>query len=166
MTPLRIAPTTQDDLPAILEMAGCTFREHRARNPRAFPDTTLLKLEERHRDAVDLAGDAPTSFVARRDDAVAGHILLRPINVGGMVYDIGVLPDHRQQGVGLALLEHATGIAKQRHWRALVATVWDGNDASHRLFQKANFTDQSLVPQALRRFAPRPAKTTYSIVFR
>ena len=161
MTQLQIAPTTQVDLPAILDMAGETFRAHQSRHPQAFPDIILLKLEEIHRDAVDLAGDTPTSFSAKQNDDLMGYVLLREKSGGGVIYDIGVLPEYRRDGIGLALLNKATEIAKARHWRVLSATVWAGNTASHTMFGKAGFETMRLLPLSLERSGLKPTKITY-----
>lgn len=166
MTHLQIAPTTQDDLPAILDMAGETFRAHQARHAAAFPEVILYKIEEMHRDAVDLAGNTPTSFSATRDGALAGYVLLRTMRGGAITYDIGVLPGHRRRGIGQALLGISGTIAKRRGWRRLVATVWAGNAASHGMFRKAGFTPEHLVPLRLERHSLKPTKTTYRKIIR
>ena len=161
MADFQIAPTTQACLPQVLEQARATFDEHRARNPRAFPHATLLKLEKRHRDAVDLAGDAPVSFTALIDNVPRGFVLLRPLRDAGMIYDIGVFPKFRQQGIAQALLEHAHTTAKERAWKMLVAAVWDGNVASHRLFQSAGYDMQPKRFGMLAGFFPKSRSAMY-----
>lgn len=161
MPEIRIAPTTQAQLDANLDQARATFQEHRARFPKSFPDAILYKLEETHRDAVDLAGAEPTSFSAVVNGDHAGFVLLRKKKGLGMVYDIGTFPEARQQGVALALLDGALRVAEARKWPILFASVWDGNEASHRLFQSAGFHAQQPLLKKLSAFFPKSHTTTY-----
>lgn len=139
MSEIKIAPTTSAQLGAVLDQTRATFETHRARLPRSFPDKLLLKLEDRHRGAVDLAETDATSYSATKDGQHVGFILLRAKWGAGMVYDIATFPNTRQQGVGRALLNHGIEVAGASAWPILVASVWDGNEASHRLFQSAGF---------------------------
>ena len=160
MADIQIAPTTQAQLEAVLDQTRATFQTHRARFPKAFPDTILLKLEEIHRDAVDLAGDKPTSFCATLRDETAGFVLLRPKKRACLVYDVGVFPLFRRQGVARALVAHA--VARDRSWHLLMASVWDGNASSHRLFQSAGFQRQTSLFDPLAIFFPKSNVTIYS----
>ncbi|NNE88371.1 MAG: GNAT family N-acetyltransferase [Silicimonas sp.] len=163
MADIQIAPATPAHLPAILDQTRATFQEHRARNPKAFPDKTYRMLESRHRAA--LLGDAKGSitFAATAHDAsLAGFVLLRSFTRAAMIYDIGTLPAARRSGVGSALLAHALTVAKDRRWEMLFASVWDGNEASHRLFQKAGFAASLPMLSPLKRFFPNQRLTAYS----
>ena len=63
------------------------------------------------------------SFIAERDGAIVGHVLLTPIvltlDAGGTVQGmglapIGVLPEHQRQGVGSALTREALSCLRAR----------------------------------------------------
>lgn len=163
MADTQIAPTTQAQLGAVLDQARATFEDHRARHPKQFPETTLFKLEERHKDAVDLQGEHHLSFTAQRASASVGFVLLRKIGVkAGMIYDIGVYPDARRQGFGLALLHHAVATADAYGWDRLFASVWDGNTASHQMFQSAGFSPQKPLFGKLSAFFAKDRVTLYA----
>ena len=161
MADIQIAPTTQAQLEAVLDQTRATFQTHRARFPKAFPDQILLKLEEIHRDAVDLAGDKPTSFCAQLRGETTGFVLLRPKKRACLVYDIGVFPRFRRQGVARALVRHAVSVARDRRWHLLMASVWDGNASSHQLFQSAGFKRQTSLFDPLAMFFQKSNVTIY-----
>ena len=161
MSDIKIAPTSQAQLDAVLQQARATFQTHRTRFPKSFPETTLCKLEERHRDAVDLAGDQPTSFSAIHNGMHVGYVLLRQKENAAMIYDIGVFPDARRQNIGRALLHRSVRIARERNWSTLFASVWTGNDASHRLFQSVGFQMQKPLLGKLATLFPKARVTIY-----
>lgn len=165
MTGITIAPTTQAQLTAVLAQARVTFEEHRKRYPKKFPDATMVKLEERHKDAVNLAGDRPLSFVAQIHGQPSGFVLLRPLensnDKAGMIYDIGVFPEARRQGIGQALLHHAASTARSYDWDLLFATVWRGNEASHQLFNSVGFQPQKPLFGVLSKLFSNNPETIY-----
>lgn len=161
MSEIQIVPSTLAHLPGILDQTRATFDEHRARVPKAFPDAVLLKLEERHRDAIDLADEAPISFSALIDGIPAGFVLLRPLAKFALIYDIGVFPHARRQGIGSALLRHVLLVGADRKWDQIVASVWDGNTASHQMFQSAGFKAQIPFLGLLAKFMPKSRTTLY-----
>jgi GNAT superfamily N-acetyltransferase len=56
-----------------------------------------------------------------------------------------VAANHRRRGVGRALLEASRGWARQKGASQLVLTVWTGNSAAERFYQKLGFTQVSQV---------------------
>ncbi|MEP6318892.1 MAG: GNAT family N-acetyltransferase [Paracoccaceae bacterium] len=162
MSDIQVAPATPAHLSSILDQTRVTLQEHRARNPRAFPPKLMTKLEKRHRAAVSVELKQPISFVASLNGADAGFILLRPVADMAMIYDIGVFPVFRRQGVGRELVSHAVSIAQTREWNLLFAAVWDGNEASHQLFRGSDFIAQRSPFGALARFFPKHRVTSYA----
>ncbi len=57
----------------------------------------------------------------------------------GVVYDIVVDPDHRQQGIGRLLLDAAIEALKTRGAPRVVLSTAEKNDAAQRLFDRAGF---------------------------
>jgi|GEM_PF-6787893 L-amino acid N-acyltransferase YncA len=163
MTDIAIAPTTPADLPLILDRAHSTFKTHQRTNPRAFPDGLFRKIEKAHTKGT--APDAAThaSFVAEQAGRFVGHVLIKSLGPAGMIYDIGVIDSGQNKGVGTALLRQARAHALAQGWDVLIAIVWDGNDASHRLFQKAGFAANKRPFGKIARHFPKQRNTTYRL---
>ncbi|MGL4321426.1 MAG: GNAT family N-acetyltransferase, partial [Paracoccaceae bacterium] len=73
------------------------------------------------------------------------------------IADITVAPDLRSQGIGTALMQKATEVLHEEQATRVEGTVWRGNDASHKLFQDAEFVPES-TSYARRLSAPMPVK--------
>jgi mycothiol synthase len=80
----------------------------------SFADTWMFTVDPyeswRHWMVEDPAFDLALWFVAEKDDDLAGIVIARALESEpgvGWIRILGVVPDHRQQGVGQALLRHA-----------------------------------------------------------
>jgi mycothiol synthase len=80
----------------------------------SFADTWMFTVDPyeswRHWMVEDPAFDQALWFVAEKDDDFAGIVIARALESEpgvGWIRILGVVPDHRQQGVGQALLRHA-----------------------------------------------------------
>ena len=164
---MRIAPATAEHLPLVLDLASATLKAHRARNPRAFPHSKDSDLIGLHKVAIGFPAEGQWTFLAWSNVKVEGYVTIKPLkyltinpkNISGMIYDICVLPEARANGIGQLLVDHALAHARERNWKILVAVVWDGNDASHRLFKKADF--ESGRRSMFGRFFPKFRSTVY-----
>lgn len=94
--------------------------------------------------------------VAMLDDRVVGAVHLRattltPINLEPVVLAISphVLPDHRRQGVGTALMEAAVAFAEERGIGHVATAVENGSRESNRFMARL-----ALGPAATLRVAP------------
>ena len=79
-------------------------------------------------------------FVAERDDAFAGHILVHPMKIKGQgavlhISDVSVSADARGRGVGRALVAWAERHGAVWGFPAMLAQIWPGNSASLDLFE-------------------------------
>lgn len=90
----------------------------RAVHVAAFPTPMEAALV----DALRSAGAATVSEVAVVDGVVAGHVLLSPVSVPGVLglAPLAVRPELQKQGIGAALVRHALERAKEEGAGALV----------------------------------------------
>jgi GNAT superfamily N-acetyltransferase len=82
-------------------------------------------------------------WVAEQDGGPVGFIavVLRREDNLGEIYMVAVDPDHQQQGIGTALIEHALGWIRDAGMRlAMVETGYDpGHAPARRTYQRAGF---------------------------
>lgn len=75
-------------------------------------------------------------------DTVPNHG--RPL---GHIKDIAVHPDHRGEGIGRVLLEHALGVLREQDTSRVKLEVRDGNDPAVSLYREFEFTHHHTVPR-------------------
>lgn len=63
------------------------------------------------------------------------------------IHDATVHPDHRGQGIGKALFEHAEKIARDRGYCKLTLEVLSNNKTAQGLYRKCGFEGYELDPQ-------------------
>lgn len=162
MSDIQIAPAIPAHLPEILDQARATYLEHRARIPFVFRERLYRKIERKHKGSVTGENQFPMSFAATADGSLAGYVLLYSVLQQGMIYDISVFPAARRKGVGRALVAQSLAVGRERKWDKIFATVWDGNEASHRLFQASDFTPEKRLLGNLSRKLPHLRHTSYT----
>ncbi len=58
-----------------------------------------------------------------------------------VIYDLYVVPEHRRKGVGSALLEKALNLLEEEGAECVELSVWVGNEAARRLYEKFGFEE-------------------------
>lgn len=93
----------------------------------------------------------PGFLVAEVGPAIAGYVVAdsvpnhgRPI---GHVKDIAVHPDHREEGVGSALLERALGLFEARGVSSVKLEVRADNEGARSLYESFGFVHRRTVPR-------------------
>lgn len=142
---IRIEPATLDDLPLLVDLLVDLFsmeadfvpdREKQERGLR-------LILEQPSRGRI---------FVLRNDHRVIGMInLLITISTaeGGFVLwmeDVVIHRDHRGQGYGSALLDHAIKFAREKNFLRITLLTDRDNEASKRFYLERGFVESDMVP--------------------
>ncbi len=152
MTQLVIRPAPASLLPQIQTAIRATWEEHRARQPHAFAKGELeayvlpgvaQAFQDQHGRPV---AHSDRIFAAYLSDTFAGYVMLSRLTLPDgapvpfvNIEDIHVQPQFRGQGVGRALLDHVKDMSEMQDWDNVTATVWQGNDTSAALFDKAGF---------------------------
>jgi GNAT superfamily N-acetyltransferase len=146
------------DREAIVALTTLTMQEHQARLPDQFlpreaPPTAWLnylfsgQVDEK---AVPFA----RLIVACLDDRVVGHVLLvfsfsnkseDSRDLSCHINDISVVPDLRGKGIGTQLMRRVREVTGEEQATRVEGHVWRGNDASHKLFQGADFMPNATV---------------------
>lgn len=142
---LRIEPATLDDLPELVELLydlfsmEADFIPDRDRQSRGIK----LILEQPNRGRI---------FVLRNDHSIIGMInLLITISTaeGGFVLlleDLVVHRDHRGQGYGTKLLNHALEFAKTKGFTRITLLTDRPNDAAKKFYLSHGFSDSDMIP--------------------
>ncbi|HEY1049500.1 MAG TPA: GNAT family N-acetyltransferase [Prosthecobacter sp.] len=144
----RIEPATIEDLPQLVELLLALFSEEQDFRPdKAKQEHGLrLILEQPNRGRI---------FVLRTDHKVIGMInLLFTISTaeGGLVVlmeDVIVHPQHRRQGYGGRLLEHAMEFAREKRFRRITLLTDQISAESQSFFQKHGFQFSKMIPMRL-----------------
>jgi ribosomal protein S18 acetylase RimI-like enzyme len=160
------------DREAIVALTTLTMQEHQARLPdwflpREAPPTDWLDhlfngIEDEK--AVPFA----RLIVACLEERVIGHVLLlfafsdrqgHGRDLSCHIDDISIAPDMRGQKVGTGLMQRAREVMQEEQATTVQGYVWRGNDASHKLFQTAQFSPDATV-YSLRLRPPVPNVVT------
>ena len=144
----RIEPATLEDLPQLVELLMALFSQEEDFAPdRSKQEHGLrLILEQPNRGRI---------FVLRTDHKVIGMVnLLFTISTaeGGLVVlmeDVIVHPQHRRQGYGGRLLEHAIKFAKERGFKRITLLTDKISAESQDFFQRHGFHFSTMIPMRL-----------------
>ncbi|MFN0079161.1 MAG: GNAT family N-acetyltransferase [Prosthecobacter sp.] len=144
----HIEPATIEDLPQLVELLVSLFSEEQDFKPdRAKQEHGLrLILEQPNRGRI---------FVLRTDHKVIGMVnLLFTISTaeGGLVLimeDVIVHPQHRRQGYGGLLLDHAIEFAKEKRFRRITLLTDRISADSQSFFQQHGFQFSKMIPMRL-----------------
>jgi phosphinothricin acetyltransferase len=151
MSEIEIRPAHKEDVPAIADIYN-----HAVRTSTATFDTVEKTLEDRLQWLAD-HGDSHPVVVALMDGKVVGWGSLsryseRPgwrFTVENAVY---VNPDYQGLGIGNLILEHLVQAGEQLGYRAIVAQIVGGNDASIRIHEKCGFETVGVLKDAGNKF--------------
>ena len=95
-------------------------------------------------------GTINKAFGWRQRGSLRAYVLLTIEKKKANIYDIAVERRYQHAGIGEAMLEFIVEFAQKQNIQELSATVWRGNSASMKLFEKCEFeTDVRLYRRGL-----------------
>lgn len=142
---IRIEPATLDDLPLLVDLLEDLFSM----------EADFVPNREKQERGLRLILEQPARgriFVLRNDHRVIGMInLLITISTaeGGFVLwmeDVVVHRDHRGQGYGSALIDHAVKFAREKNFLRITLLTDRDNEASKRFYLERGFVESDMVP--------------------
>jgi ribosomal protein S18 acetylase RimI-like enzyme len=145
---VHIRPANPKDVPTIGRLGALLVREHHDFDPQRFIAATP-RTQEQYGGYLGTQLKEPNIviLVAERDGEVIGYtysgvegtdyMSLR--GPAGVMYDIVVDPDHRQQGVGRMLVDATLEALKKKGAPRVVLSTAERNAAAQRLFDRAGF---------------------------
>ena len=145
---VHIRPATPKDVPTIGRLGALLVREHHDFDPQRFIAATP-QTEKGYGSFLGTQLEEPTIviLVAEREGEVIGYtysgiegtdyMSLR--GPAGVMYDIVIDPDHRQQGVGRLLVDATLDALKSKGAPRVVLSTAERNAAAQRLFDRAGF---------------------------
>ena len=147
MSELRIEPATLDDLSELTELLTDLFSQEDDFTPNREKQLRGLRLilEQPSRGRI---------FVLRTNQKIIGMInLLITISTaeGGFVLlmeDLVIRQEHRRQGYGSRLLNHAITFARQKNFLR-ITLLTDRPTESRKFYLKHGFTESGMIPMRL-----------------
>lgn len=144
----RIEPATIEDLPQLVELLLALFNEEEDFKPDKNKQEhgVRLILEQPNRGRI---------FVLRTDHKILGMLnLLFTISTaeGGLVVlmeDVIVHPQHRRQGYGSRLLDHAIEFAREKRFKRITLLTDRISAESQSFFQRHGFQFSKMIPMRL-----------------
>lgn len=144
----RIEAATLEDLPQLVELLTALFEEEEdfVPDPRKQEQGLRMILEQPNRGRI---------FVLRTDHMAVGMAnLLFTISTaeGGLVVlleDVIVHPQHRGQGYGGRLLDHAIEFARGRGFKRITLLTDRISAESQTFFQRHGFKFSNMIPMRL-----------------
>ncbi len=144
----RIEAATLEDLPQLVELLTALFEEEEdfVPDPRKQEHGLRMILEQPNRGRI---------FVLRTDHMAVGMAnLLFTISTaeGGLVVlleDVIVHPQHRGQGYGSRLLQHAIDFASEKGFKRITLLTDRISAESQSFFQRHGFKFSSMIPMRL-----------------
>jgi len=143
-----IRPATLKDVGAIGRLGALLVREHHDFDPQRFIAATA-QTEKRYGSFLGTQLEEPNIviLVAERDGKVIGYTYSGVEGIdymslrgpAGVIYDIVVDPDYRQQGVGRVLIDATLEALKGKGSPRVVLSTAERNAAAQRLFDRAGF---------------------------
>jgi ribosomal protein S18 acetylase RimI-like enzyme len=145
---VKIRPATPADVTTIGRLGALLVREHHDFDPQRFISATS-RTESQYGWYLGTQLEEPNIviLVAERDGKVIGYtysgiegtdyMSLR--GPAGVMYDIVVDPDDRQQGVGRMLVDATLEALKAKGAPRVVLSTAEQNGAAQRLFERAGF---------------------------
>lgn len=145
---ITIRRARAEDAPALGRLGALLVELHHAYDPRRFiapgPGTErgyggFLASELARKDAILLVAEDRGAVVGYAYAGLEGNDWMALRGPAGAIYDLGVDPARRQEGIGRRLL-HATleALADRGAPRVVLSTATQ-NDAAQRLFAAAGF---------------------------
>ncbi len=142
---LRIEPATLDDLPDLVELLYDLFSMEGDFVPDRDRQSRGIKLilEQPNRGRI---------FVLRNDHSIIGMInLLITISTAEgefvlLLEDLVVHRDHRGQGYGTKLLNHAVEFAKSKGFSRITLLTDRPNDGAKKFYLAHGFVESDMIP--------------------
>lgn len=128
---MMIRSMTIDDLPAVMEIERACFTSPWSE------DGFLGELE----------GYFSHCVVLINDDAILGFALWRVVFEQAHLFNIAVMPEHRNEGLGTALLEHVLHHSKESGATTIFLEVRITNTTAKSLYMKYGFLPMGLRPR-------------------
>jgi ribosomal protein S18 acetylase RimI-like enzyme len=145
---VRVRPATPTDVPTIGRLGALLVREHHDFDPQRFiPATSRTENQYGWYLGTQLEEPNIVILVAERDGEVIGYTYSGVEGIdymslrgpAGVMYDIVVDPDYRQQGVGRILVDATLEALKSKGAPRVVLSTAERNAAAQRLFDRAGF---------------------------
>ncbi|MFT4006457.1 MAG: GNAT family N-acetyltransferase [Lacrimispora sp.] len=86
-----------------------------------------------------------TIYLAKKDDQTVGKVHLQLVNGLGGIYGLGVLPEHRGNGFGRAILLEAIEKLKAANATEIMLQVAAGNGTALNLYKSCGFRETSIM---------------------
>ena len=143
-----VRAATAGDMPAVGRLGALLIRTHHAFDARRFIADTddsadgyawFLGTQLKKRDAVVLVAEVQGQILGYTYATVEDEDWMSLRGPAGVLHDIVVDPDHRGRGIGQRLLDAALGFVKSRGSPQVVLFSAFGNEAAHRMFERAGF---------------------------
>jgi GNAT superfamily N-acetyltransferase len=134
MSNLRIVPASEKDVPVILELIRGLAEYEKLSH-------LVTATEDRIRESLFGAKPAAEAVLAHWGEECAGFALFFPnystflARPGLFLEDLFVKPHLRRKGIGLALLRHLAGLAKERDCGRFEWEVLDWNEPSIQFYK-------------------------------
>jgi ribosomal protein S18 acetylase RimI-like enzyme len=145
---VHIRPAAPKDVPTIGRLGALLVREHHDFDPQRFIAATAqtekgygsflgTQLEEQN--IVILVAERDGDVIGYTYSGVEGTDYMSLRGPAGVMYDIVVDPDHRQQGIGRMLVDATLEALKKKGAPRVVLSTAERNAAAQRLFDRAGF---------------------------
>jgi ribosomal protein S18 acetylase RimI-like enzyme len=143
-----IRPATLKDVGAIGRLGALLVREHHDFDPQRFIAATsqtekgygsFLGTQLKEPNIVVLVAERDGRVIGYTYSGVEGIDYMSLRGPAGVMYDIVVDPDHRQQGVGRQLVDATLEALKSKGAPRVVLSTAERNAAAQRLFDRAGF---------------------------
>lgn len=95
-----------------------------------------------------------------KEDRPAGIGMLGIRGDRAWITRLGIIPERRQGGMGMCMMQVLINAARERHARLIQLEVIEGNDAAHRLFLRCGFKEVRRLMVIHRPSVPLPDKAT------
>ena len=145
---VNIRPAAPADMSAIGRLGALLVREHHDFDPQRFIAATsqtekgygsFLGRQLAEPDIVIIVAERDRKVIGYTYSGVEGTDYMSLRGPAGVMYDIVVDPDHRQQGVGRMLVDATLEALKSKGAPRVVLSTAERNAAAQRLFDRAGF---------------------------
>jgi ribosomal protein S18 acetylase RimI-like enzyme len=145
---VNIRPAAPRDVPTIGRLGALLVREHHDFDPQRFIAATprtqdqyggYLGTQLEEPNIVILVAEQDGKVIGYTYSGVEGNDYMSLRGPAGVMYDIVVDPDHRQQGIGRMLVDATLEALKRKGAPRVVLSTAERNTAAQRLFDRAGF---------------------------
>jgi ribosomal protein S18 acetylase RimI-like enzyme len=145
---IHIRPAIPTDVSTIGRLGALLVREHHDFDPQRFIPATprtedqyggYLGTQLKEPNIVILVAEQNGEVIGYTYSGIEGTDYMSLRGPAGVMYDIVVDPDHRQQGVGRLLVDATLEALKRKGAPRVVLSTAEKNGAAQRLFDRAGF---------------------------